>query len=88
MVFVPFLTRGIVDICQCVKFIDHDVDVVAADAMTLTGDSFAFVHTRDGMELAVADLTFLRVKVVSNGVNTCWVAYKDNFVSQLFRFQM
>ena len=85
---VFFLTGSIVDVGECIEFVDHDIDVVAADAVALTGDTLALVHTRDGVELTAADLALFRVEVVCNGVNTCWIANEDNPVGQLLGLQM
>ena len=56
--------------------------------MTLTGDALTFIHTRDGMELATADLALFRVEVVCYGVDTCRIANEDNPVGQLLWLQM
>ena len=85
---VFFLTGSIVDIGECIEFVDHDINVVTTDAVTLAGDTLAFVHTRDGVELTAADLALFRVEVVCNGVNTCWIAHEDNLVGQLLGLQM
>ena len=83
-----FLARLVVDVGKGVELVDDDIDVVAADAVTLTSDAFAFIHTSDGVELTAADLALLRVEMGSNGVNTRWIANEDNLVGQLFGLQM
>ena len=55
-VLVAFLTGGIVDVGQRVKFVDDNVDVVAADAVALAGDSLTFVGSSNGVKLAATDL--------------------------------
>ena len=85
---ILFLTRLVVDIGKGIKFVDHDVDIVAADTMALHSDAFAFVCASDGVELTAAHLALFRIKVCSNGVNTCRIAHEDNLVCQLFRLQM
>ena len=84
-VLVKFLTRLIVDVGQGVEFVDHDVDVVTSDAMRLASDSLALVCTRDGMELAAADLTLNRVEVSGYGIDAGGVANKHHLVGQLLR---
>ena len=82
------LTGVVVDVSQRVEFVDHDIDVVAADTMRLSGDALAFVHTGNGMELTATDFVFDAVEVGSNGVYACRVTNEDDFVCQVFRLQM
>ena len=86
--FGLFFTRAVVDVGQRVEFVDHDVDVVTTDTVTLAGDALAFVGTRNGMELATADFVFNGVEVGSNSIYTSWVADEDNTVCQKFGLQM
>ena len=84
-----FLHAGVViDICQRVEFVDHNVDVVAANAVTLTGDALAFIGAGDGVELTTAHLVLDRVEVVGNGVYAGWVANENDLIGQMFGFQM
>ena len=85
---VVLRTRGIVDISQRIKFVDHNVDVVATDAVRLASDALAFIRTGDGMELATRYLTLLCVEMGCHSIDTGWVAYEDNLVCQLFGLQM
>ena len=43
---------GEVDVLQGIEFVDHDIDVVAADSGALHGDSLAFIGAGDGVELS------------------------------------
>ena len=79
---------SVVDVCQCVELIDHDIDVITADAMALAGDALAFVGAGDGMELAAADFVFYGVEVGCYGVYASGVAHKNNLVSQEFGLQV
>ena len=83
-----FLTCGIVDVGQRVELVDHDVDVVATDAMRLAGDALAFIHTSNGVELARGYLVLDAVEVGSNSVDTGGVAHENHLVSQEFGLQM
>jgi hypothetical protein len=85
---VTFLTSLVVDVGEGIEFVDHDVDVVAADAVTLNGNALAFVRTRDGVELTAADLALFRVEVGCDGVYSGRIAYEDYTVGQLFWLQM
>ena len=85
---ITFLTRLIVDVGEGIEFVDHDVDIVTADAMTLHRDALALVHTCDGVELTAADLALFRVEMGSDSVNTGRIAHEDNLVSQLLWLQM
>ena len=87
-VLVFFLTGIIVDVGERVELVDHDIDVVTADTMTLASDALAFIHTSNGMELTAADLTLFRVEMCSNGIHTCRIAHKNNLVGKLFWLQM
>ena len=80
--------RTIVSVGKGVEFVDDDIDVVAADAVTLTSDTFAFIHTSDGVELTAADLALLRVEMGSNGVNTGRITHEHHLVGQLLWLQM
>ena len=85
---VLLFTCLVVDVSQRVKLVGHDVDVVAADTVTLAGNALALIHTRDGVELTAADLALTGVEVVGNGVDTCGITDEDNAVCQLFRLQV
>ena len=85
---VVLRTRGIVDISQRIKFVDHNVDVVATDAVRLASDALAFIRTGDGMELATRYLTLLCVEMGCHSIDTGWIAHEDNLVSQLFGLQV
>jgi hypothetical protein len=85
---VTFLTCLVVDVGEGIEFVDYDVDVVTADAVTLAGDTLAFVHAGDGVELTAADLAFFRIEVGSDGIYTSRVAHENHTVSQLFGLQM
>ena len=85
---VFLLTGGVVNISQGVELVDHDVDIITADAMTLHRDALALICTCDGMELTAADLALLRVEVGGYGINTRGIAYEDHLVGQLLWLQM
>ena len=85
---VALLTGVIVDIGQGIELVDDDINVVATDTMTLTGDALAFIRTGDGVELTAADLALFRVEVGCDGVNSGWIAHEDHTVGQLFWLQM
>ena len=87
-VLILFLTGVIIDIRQCVEFVDYDVDVVTADTMTLTGDALTLIGTRDGVELAAANLALFRVEMGCNGIYSGRIAHKNHLVGQLFGLQM
>ena len=82
------LARVIVDVGKSIEFVDHDIDIVAADTVTLTSDALAFIHTSDGVELTTADLALFRVEMGSNGIHSGRITHEDNLVSQLFWLQM
>ena len=56
--------------------------------MTLAGDTLAFIHASDGMELTTADLALFRVEVGCNGIYTGRITHENNLVGQLLRLQM
>ena len=85
---VFFLSCVIVDVGEGVEFVDHDIDIVTADTMTLAGDALTFIHTCDGMELTTADLALFRVEVGCNGIYTGRITHKNYFVGQLLWLQM
>ena len=87
-VLVFLLSRLIVDVGQCVEFGHDDVNIVAADAVALTGDALAFIGAGDGMELAAADLTLSGVEMVGNGIDAGRVAHQDYTVGQLLRLEV
>jgi hypothetical protein len=87
MLFI-LLARLVVDVCQCIELVDYDIDVVAANTVTLAGYALAFVGTSNGVELATADLVLDRVEVGSDSVNTGRIANEDNAVCQEFGLQM
>lgn len=72
----------------CVELIEHDVDIVASDACALHGDSLSFVIAGDGVELTVLHVTFYPVKETCHLLDTAWVAYQDDFVSEKFWFEV
>ena len=78
----------IIDVGKCVELIGHDVDVVAADTMTLGSDALALVHAGDSVKLTAAHLVLDAVEVVSNGVYSGWITYQDHFVCQELWLQM
>ena len=53
------LARIIINVGEGIELVGHNVDIVAADAMTLAGDALAFIHTSDGVELAARNLALL-----------------------------
>ena len=81
---VFLLTSAIIDVGQRVKLIGYNIDIVATDTVTLTGDALAFIRTSNGVELTAADLALFRVEVGCNGVYTGWITNEDNLVGQLF----
>ena len=84
-----FLFAGIVvDVGQRVQFVDHDIDIVAADAMRLTGNALSFIHTRYGVEFTRRNLVFNTVKVGCYRVDTSRVTNENHLVSQKFRLQV
>ena len=84
-----FLHAGlVVDIGQRVEFVDHNVDVVAANAVTLTGDALAFIGAGDGVELATAHFVLDGVEMGGNGAHAGWVANENDLIGQMFGFQM
>ena len=87
-VLVFFLTRVIVDVGEGIKFINNDIYIVTADTMTLAGDTLAFIHASDGMELTTADFALFRVEVGCNGIYSSRITYENYFVGQLLWLQM
>ena len=87
-VLVALCACGVVDVGQRVEFVHHDVDIVAADAVALTGNALAFVCSSDGVELPALHFALYAVEVVGYGVHACGVTYEHYAVGQLFRTQM
>ena len=87
-VFLFLFAGVVVNIGQCVEFVDHDVDVVAANAVRLAGDALALVHAGNGVELAARHFVLDAVEVGGNGVDTGGIADENNLVSQEFRLQV
>lgn len=85
---VFFLSCVIVDVGEGVEFVDHDVDIVTANTMTLASDALAFIHTSDGVELTTADLALFRVEVGCNGIYSSRITHENNLVGQLLWLQM
>ena len=85
---VVLCASSVVDVGQRIKFVDYDVDIIAANAVRLAGDALAFIRTGDGMELATRYLTLLGVEMGCNRIDTGWIAHEDNLVSQLFWLQV
>ena len=84
-----FLLAGvIVDVGERVKFVDHDIYVIAANTVTLNRDALALIGASNGVELTTADLALFRVEVGCNGVNTGRITHQNYLVGQLFRLQM
>lgn len=73
-----------IDVRQCIKFVDHDVDVVASDTCAQDCDTFTLVAASDGMELATFHLTLLTFEMRGYYANATWISHEDNLVSQLF----
>ena len=85
---ITLFARVVVNICERIKLIDNDIDIVATDAMALGCYPFAFIHTCDGVELTAADFMFNAVEMGGNGVHTSRITYKDDLVGQKLRLQM
>jgi len=87
-VLVVFLACLVVDVGQGVEFVDHNVDVVASDAVALAGYALAFVCAGDGVELTAAYFVLNGIEVSCNGVDAGRVAYKNHLVGQEFGLQV
>ena len=79
---------GKVDVCQCVQFIQNNVDIIGPDTVGKRRDALPFIGPGDGVELAARHFAFFRIEVRSNGVHTIGIADHDNLAGKLFRFQM
>ena len=49
-------------------------------------DTFSLVLARDGMKLPAGNLTFLRIKIGSDGCNPCGITNKYHTIRKLLRF--
>ena len=77
-----------IDVCEGIKLVHHDIDVVATDARTQASDAFALVCAGNCMKLTAFYLAFLRVEMAGNSRHTTWVANKNDAVSKLFWFDV
>ena len=83
-----YLTRGEIDVCQRVQFRYHNIDVVGSDTVRKGGEPLSFIHTRNGVKLAAADIALNAVEKRSGHRNPVGVAHHHNFVRKLFRFDV
>ena len=70
-------------ICQGIQLVHRNVDVVAADASGEHCDSLACEGACDGMELATLQVALFCFEMACHQIHAAWIAYEDNFVSQL-----
>ena len=68
-------TRGIVDISQRIKLVDHDINIITTYAVTLNGDALALIGTGNSMELTTAYLVLYRIEMSRNSIYSGWVAH-------------
>ena len=77
-----------IHICERVKLIDHDIDIIRPDTMAKTHDRFTLVCTAYSVELTRRNLKGLRIEKRSHHINATGVSDKDNAVGQLLGKQM
>ena len=74
-----------VDVGQCVEFVHHNVDVVAADARRQHRHALLAIGARHRVELAAALLAFHLGEVARNRSHPPRVAHEYHLVGQLLR---
>lgn len=84
----PDGARRKVDVCQRIQLRQHDVDIVAADAVRDDAEAFAPERAGYGVKFAAADVAFRRVEISSDGGYALRVADEEDTVGQLFRLDM
>ena len=77
-----------VDVGEGIKFVDHNVNVVAANTRVNDADALSFVSASNGFEFSALNLAFFFFKVRSHQSHATRIAYENNFVSQLFGAKM
>jgi len=79
---------GEIYVCERVKFVDHNVDIVAPYPRGECRDAFSPVGSRNCAKLAAAHLAFHLFKMRGDKGNTSGISHKNYFFRQLLGTKM
>ena len=83
-----YLTGLEINICQCVKFRQDNVDIVCSDTGGQHRDALPVIFSCDGNKLSGLVPELLLLEEFTDHIHTAGVAYKNHLVGKFFRFQM
>ena len=77
-----------IHISQSIKFGDHDVDIITADAMRKCHHRLSIVGAANGVEFSTLHIVFLGVEIGCYHIHASRVATHYNIIFQLIRTQV